>query len=145
MLSLLNLNLIELKHKLNYSFIENGKSSFHKHLLESWIKFNHFTPINDVEVLNEYIFNSNLFLCENKVLKPSSFGLANTNDNYDMKLIDLLDSTTGKILDVATLNQKMDWNLNFLQYIRIKSFISVPWIENLLILPIATGKKLKFI
>ena len=110
--------------------------------MESWIKFNHFTPINDIEVLNEYIFNSNLFLCENKVLKPSSFGLANTNDNYDVKLIDLLDSTTSKILDVATLNQKMNWNLNFLQYIRIKSLKTVPWIENLLIPPIATGKKL---
>ena len=110
--------------------------------MESWVKFNHFTPSNDVEVLNEYIFNSNLFLCENKVLKPNSFGLANTNDNYDIKLIDLLDSATGKTLDIATLNQKMNWNLNFLQYIRIKSFISVPWIEDLLILPIVTGKKL---
>ena len=36
----------------------------------------------------------------------------------------------------------MNWDLNFLQYIRIKSFISVQWIENLLILKIATGKKL---
>ena len=89
MLSLLNLNPIELRHKLNYNFIEKGKSSFHKQILESWVKFNHFTPSNDVEVLNEYIFNSNLFLCENKVLKPNSFGLANTNDNYYIKLIDL--------------------------------------------------------
>ena len=129
MLSLVNLNPIELKHKLNCSFIEMGKSSFHQQILESWIKVNHFTPINDVEVLNVNIYNSNLFLCENKVLKPSSFGLNNTNDNYDMKLIDLLDSTTGKILDIATLNQKMNWNLNFLQYIRIKSLISVSWIE----------------
>ena len=142
MLSLLNLNPIELRHKLNYNFIEKGKSSFHKQILESWVKFNLFTPSNDVEVLNEYIFNSNLFLCENKVLKPNSFGLANTNDNYDIKLIDLLDSATGKTLDIATLNQKMNWNLNFFQYIRIKSFISVPWIEDLLILPIVTGKKL---
>ena len=36
----------------------------------------------------------------------------------------------------------MNWNLNFLQYIWIKSFISVPLIENLLTLPITTGKKL---
>ena len=47
-----------------------------------------------------------------------------------------------RLLDVATLNQKMDWNLNFLQYIRIKSFISIPWIENLFILPIATETKI---
>ena len=40
------INPIELKHKLNYSFIENGINSFHKHILESWI--NHSTPINDV-------------------------------------------------------------------------------------------------
>ena len=73
MLSLLNLNP---RHKLNYNFIEKGRSSFHKQTLESWVKFNHFTP----EILNEYIFNSNLFLCENKVLKPSSFSLATTND-----------------------------------------------------------------
>ena len=97
--------------KFRFQFIF---SSFHKQILESWVKFNHFTPSNDVVVLNEYIFNSNLFLCENKVLKPNSFGLANTNDNYDIKLIDLLDSATGKTLDIATLNQKMNWNLNFL-------------------------------
>ena len=52
MLSLLNLNPIELKHKLNYNFIEKGKSSFHKQIFESWIKFIHFIPINDEEVLN---------------------------------------------------------------------------------------------
>ena len=52
MLSLHNLNPIQLKHKLNYSFIEKGKSSFHKQILESWIMFNHFTLINDVVVLN---------------------------------------------------------------------------------------------
>ena len=54
------------------------------------------------------------FFVKTKYLKPSSFRLANTNDNYDIKLIDLLDSATVKILDVATLNQKMNWNLNFL-------------------------------
>ena len=141
-LSLLNLNPVELRHKLNYHFIEMGKSNFHKQILESWVKFNHFTPVNDVEVFNEYIFNSNLFLCENKVL--FGIGLANTNDNYEIKLTDLLDSATGKILNIATLNQKMNGNLNFLQYIRIKSFISAPWIENLLIfpLPIIIEKKL---
>ena len=142
MLSRLNLNPIELRHKLNYNFIEKGKSSYQKQILESWVKFKHFTLVSDVEVLNEYIFNQNLLLYKNKVLKSSSFGLGNTNDNYNIKLTDLLDSAKGKILDIATLNQKLNWNLNFLQNIRINSFISVPWIESLLILPIVTGKKL---
>ena len=57
MLSLLNLNPIELKHKLNYSFVEKGKSSFHEQILESLVKLNRFNLINDVEVLNEYIFH----------------------------------------------------------------------------------------
>ena len=33
MLSLLNLNSINVRHKLSYSFIEMGKSSFHKQIL----------------------------------------------------------------------------------------------------------------
>ena len=70
-------------------------------------------PNGDIEILNEYIFKSRLFTCEDSMLKPSLFGLTNSDTTSNTKLIDLLDANTGKILDITALNLKMNWNLNF--------------------------------
>ena len=52
------------------------------------------------------------------------FGLTNQSDVYDTKIIDILNPDTGTILNLGTLNSKLNWNLNFLQQMRLKNIVS---------------------
>ena len=49
------------------------------------------------------------------------FGLTNQSDLYDTKIFNILKTDTGTILNLCTLNSKLNWNLNFLQHMRLKS------------------------
>ena len=51
------------------------------------------------------------------------FGLCNTTKNYGTKIIDIINMATGKTLDNTNLNTKLDWNLNFLQYLRLRNIV----------------------
>ena len=52
------------------------------------------------------------------------FGLTDQSDVYDTKIIDILNPDTGTILNLGTLNSKLNWNLNFLQHMRLKNIVS---------------------
>ena len=52
------------------------------------------------------------------------FGLTKSNQNLSTKIIDLLNFTSGAMLNITELNEKLDWNLNFLQYMRLKHAIT---------------------
>ena len=52
------------------------------------------------------------------------FGLCNTTKNYGTKIIDIINMATGKTLDNTNLNTKLDWNLNFLQYLSLRNIVN---------------------
>ena len=56
------------------------------------------------------------------------FDLCNTTKSYGTKIIDILNITTGKTLDNNNLTTKLDWNLNFLQYLRLRNLQNV-WLK----------------
>ena len=66
-------------------------------------------PVGVTEILNEYIFHSNTITTGNTVLLPQMF---------------LLNLTTGLMLNINTINENLNWKLNFLQYMRLKCVIS---------------------
>ena len=74
--------------------------------------------------MNEYIFYNNNIKAGNTSLTPKMFGLTDQSDVYDTKIIDILNPDTGTILNLGTLNSKLNWNLNFLQHMRLKSIVS---------------------
>ena len=76
-------------------------------------------PVGDVEILNEYIFHSSSITTGNTVLSPQMFGLSNSSQNLSVKIMDLLNLTTGLILNINTINENLNWKLNFLQYMRL--------------------------
>ena len=51
------------------------------------------------------------------------FGLSNSNKNLSAKIKDLQNLTTGLMLNINTciINEELNWKLNFLQYMRLKS------------------------
>ena len=124
MLDLLNLKFSNLNHKLPLNQTKNCKSAFHKQVLENWIYFKNVEPSSKCEVLNEYIFNSAFIQTDGSSLTPKMFGLCNTTKNYGTKIIDIINMTTGKTLDNTNLNTKLDWNLNFLQYLRLRNIVN---------------------
>ena len=82
-------------------------------------------PAGDTEILTEYIiFHSNTITTGNTVLLSQMFGLSNSNKNLSVKIMDLLNLTTGLMLNINTINENLNWKLNFLQYMRLKSVIS---------------------
>ena len=124
MLDLLNLKFSNLNHKLPLNQTKNCKSAFHKQVLENWIYFKNIEPSSKCEVLNEYIFNSAFIQTDGSSLTPKMFGLCNTTKNYGTKIIDIINMATGKTLDNTNLNTKLDWNLNFLQYLRLRNIVN---------------------
>ena len=71
-------------------------------------------PVGDAEILNEYIFHSYAITPGNIVLLPQMFGLSNSNKNLSVKIMDLIDLTTGLMLNINTINENFNWKLNFL-------------------------------
>ena len=123
MLHMLSLNKCILSHKIPDVLINKCKSRFHKQLLECWSVLKNIKPIGDNEILNEYIFYNNI-KAGNTSLAPKMFGLTDQSNVYDTKIIDILNLDTGTILNLSTLNSKLNWNLNFLQHMRLKSIVS---------------------
>ena len=123
-LYMLNLNSTHLSHKIPETWISHCKTDFHKQLLQCWLFFKNMKPVGDVEILNEYIFHSSSITTGNTVLSPQMFGLSNSSQNLSVKIMDLLNLTTGLILNINTINENLNWKLNFLQYMRLKSVIS---------------------
>ena len=123
-LYMLNLNSTHLSHKIPETWISHCKTDFHKQLLQCWLFFKNMKPVGDVEILNEYILHSSSITTGNTVLSPQMFGLSNSSQNLSVKIMDLLNLTTGLILNINTINENLNWKLKFLQYMRLKSVIS---------------------
>ena len=124
MLDLLNLKLSNLKYKLPLNQTKNCKSAVHKQVLENWIYFKNVEPSSKCEVLNEYIFNSAFIQTDGSSLTPKMFGLCNTTKNYGTKIIVIINIARGKTLDNTNVNTKLDCNLNFLQYLRLRNIVN---------------------
>ena len=97
-LYMLNLNSAHLSHKIPEIWISQCKTDFHKQLLKCWLFKKNMKPVGDTEILNEYIFHSNTITTGNTVLLPQMFGLSNSNKNLSVKIMDLLNLTTGLLI-----------------------------------------------
>lgn len=125
---LLNNDKHTLTKNVNAKALNKPLTEYHIQLLSSWLLLKHREPSTVNEVLNEYLCENSFIIlnsCIKKLIHPH------------LKIIDLL-NTEKQFYNLQELNNKYNYNLNFLQYRSIITAIPKKWID---IICINTGTK----
>ena len=126
-MKMLGLNEHLLNKKINLEIINNSLTPFHKQVLESWYKIYSTSPINNIEISNEFVLFNREILIGRRPIKLNQFPNKN---GYNLKIMDIIDEN-GKILPRRTLNQKLNSRLNLMSYNSVITSIPKHWKESL--------------
>ena len=131
MLYMLNIKDFQIDKNLSASYIEAGRTSFHRQILSSWL--NGFTgePKNFNGILNQYIlYNQYISVGSKSIspadLKPSGLSLEIAN----LKLVDII-NLDGSFLTIKDFNNKFYCNIDTFRYQCLLSAIPKTWKKEL--------------
>ena len=130
MWKLLNIHSSLLLKKMPLAISNNSLSKFYKQVLHYWIITKSIPPIDSGEILNEYIFESSFVKIDNKILIPKDLGIRN-NMHKNLKIVDILNLNEGSILPMHIINQKLQCDLNFMNYNNLVKAIPKHWKDSL--------------
>ena len=111
---------------LNLKYIKNEVSDvtqFHNQILEKWFSVYSFQPETMQEILTQYLAYNQHLKIKNKVIK----GYIGNNNINDIRILDILDKSTGNFQTLNEINAKLNMNLTQFNLNSITSAIKPLW------------------
>ena len=120
---MLNINSDILNKNFGEEVVKNGKTMFHKQILELWAKLHGTNPKTKTDILNEYVLFNKHIRIDRKPIEAKYFG---TNCNQNMKIVDILNNN-GTTKSKELIEGNTDSKLSILKYNAVKRAIPIEW------------------